>query len=143
MDDLSINITVEGGSEQQTATGEAGNETTQAKGNAKVAFTVEEAARVARQYATKISSGIISSIGARTGNTVLQDQIQLTIDLGSKGVGVATAFIANPYLGLAALVGEGIGTAFDIAAAKRQIAWTNRQNAENARRAGYLSSRNR
>lgn len=143
MDDLTINLTLSTTGGDGTPESEAGNETDGAKDVAEQAFTIDQGLRVARQFGEQLSSGIISSIGARTGNVALQNQIQGAVSVVSKGVGVGVAFAANPYLGAVALISEGISTSFDIANRIRERQWANRQAAELARRAGYLTSRNR
>lgn len=143
MDDLTINLTLSTTGGDGTPESETGNETDGAKDVAEQAFTIDQGLRVARQFGEQISAGIVGSIGARTGNVALQNQIQGAVSLVSKGVSVGVAFAANPYLGAVALVGEGISTTFDIASRVRERMWANRQAAELARRAGYLTSRNR
>lgn len=143
MDDLTINLTLSTTGGDGTPESEAGNETDGAKDVAEQAFTIDQGLRVARQFGEQLSSGIISSIGARTGNVALQNQIQGAVSIVGKGAGVGVAFAANPYLGAVALISEGISTSFDIANRIRERQWSNRQAAELARRAGYLTSRNR
>lgn len=143
MDDLTINLTLSTTDGTATPESQVGNETESAKDVAEQAFTIDQGIRVSKQFATQVATGIVSSIGSRTGNTALQNQIQTAVSIAGKGVGIGVAFAANVYLGIAALVSEGISTGFDIAGQMRERMWANRQAAELARRAGYLTSRNR
>lgn len=144
MDDLAINITVEGGvGEGATPESDVANETEGAKDNAQLAFTIDMALRVAEQTATQLSTGIVTSLGARTGNTALQNQIQGGVSAVGEAVGVGVAFAANPYLGIIALAGKATSKAFEFTSRAIERMWSNRQATELARRAGYLSTRSR
>lgn len=143
MPDLEVNITVQNtggaGGEAQAA----GVETKEAEDNAKTAFTVNQALRVAERLSKQIATNVIGSIGTFSGNYVLQERVEQGLNIGTKLVGVGVAFAANPVLGAVALVGEGIDLGFQVAKYQRQIQWQNASAAELRRRAGYLSNGNR
>lgn len=143
MPDLEIKITVQNtggaGGEAQAA----GVETKEAEDNAKTAFTVNQALRVAERLSKQIATNVIGSIGTFSGNYVLQERVEQGLNIGTKLVGVGVAFAANPVLGAVALVGEGIDLGFQVAKYQRQIQWQNANAAELRRRAGYLSNGNR
>lgn len=144
MDDLAINITVEGGvGEGGTPESDVANETEGAKDNAQMAFALDMALRVGEQTATQVSTGLVTSLGTRTGNTALQNQIQGGASAVGEAVGVGIAFAANPYLGIIALGGKATSKSFELVSRAIERMWSNRQAAELARRAGYLSTRSR
>lgn len=143
MPDLEVKITVQNtggaGGEAQAA----GVETKESEDNAKTAFTVNQALRVAERLSKQIATNVIGSIGTFSGNYVLQERVEQGLNIGTKLVGVGVAFAANPVLGAVALVGEGIDLGFQVAKYQRQIQWQNANATELRRRAGYLSNGNR
>lgn len=142
MADLNVNITVVGGG--GSGVGEqVGFDTQLAKENAKVAFDVTQAVRVAQRVATQASARVSGSIGTFTGNKVLERRIETVTGTSSRVMGVGLAFAANPSLGAVAAVGEAIDLAFSAAKTARQREWANAQAAQLAKRAGYLSNENR
>lgn len=143
MPDLEVKITVQGNGGGGGGAQEAGIQTQESEDNAKTAFTVSQAMRVAERLATQITTNTIGSIGTFSGNYVLQERVERGISIGAKIVSVGVAFAANPVLGAVALVGEGIDIGFQIAKTERQRLWQNANAAELRRRAGYLSNGNR
>lgn len=143
MADLDINITLNGGEGASAVAETTGNNTETAKSNAKSAFTIDQATRVATRFARQIATNTVGSIGTFTGNNVLQERVERGISFASRGISVGVAFIANPVLGAAALVGEGIDVAFKLAQQQRKLEWQNVAASELRRRAGYESNRNR
>lgn len=129
--------------EQDIANKTAGVTSSIAKEIAKDFFTLSNAKTVAKQFSAQIVNKAVSSIGSRTGNYVLQQQMQSSVNLVTKVVDIGFAFATNPILGAITLVTEGAGVAFDIAQRNREIMWQNRSASELARRAGYLSDQNR
>lgn len=113
-----------------------------AKENTKSFFTLDHARTVAKQFSTQVVNRAVSSIGSRTGNYVLQERMQTSVNLITKVVSIGFAF-KNPIVGAFTLVSEGIGAALDVAERNREIMWQNRSASELARRAGYLSNKNR
>ena len=142
-DVLKIQIEVTGGNGENASAEAAGVKNDQAKSNGKDFIKFSRAMSVAKQFATQIVNGHVSSIGSRTGNYVLQERVQNSLNLVSKVVGIGVSFAINPVLGALNLVSEGIGLAFEVAQRNREIAWQNRAASELARRAGYLSDQNR
>lgn len=114
-----------------------------AKVNAKAFFTLNNAKTVAKQFSTQVVSKAVKSIGSRTGNYVLQERMQSSVNAVTKIAGIGFAFAANPIVGAFTLVSEGIGFALDVAERNREIEWHNRAASELARRAGYLTDQNR
>lgn len=114
-----------------------------AKVNSSAFFTLDHAKTIARQFSTQIVNKAVSSIGSRTGNYVLQERVQSSVNVVTKVAGIGFAFATNPIVGTFTLVSEGIGFALDIAERNRQVEWQNRSANELARRAGYLSDQNR
>ena len=146
MADLDINITLSGGAGDGgggEAAQVAGNNTDVAQSNAKTAFTVSQAMRVAQRLGTQVATNLIGSIGTFSGNNVLQTRVENGLAFGQKIVGIGISFIANPVLGAVALTGEAINAGFQIAKMERQRLWQNTEAAELRRRAGYLSDANR
>ena len=143
MADLDINITLNGGEGASAVAETTGNNTETAKSNAKNAFTIDQATRVATRFARQIATNTVGSIGTCTGNNVLQDRVERGISFVSRGIGVGAAFIANPVLGAVAFAGEGIDLAFRAAQAQRKLDWQNAAASELRRRAGYESNKNR
>lgn len=145
MAEITINFTLQG----DGISGVSGTEDNiqpsgeQAKANAKTAFTVNKALSVVKQLGTQVFDSSIAQIGAITGNYVMQERIQNTMNVAGKVVGIGTAFIANPILGTVALAGEGISMGFQISARNREIMWQNREAEQLRRRAGYNSNYNR
>ena len=113
-----------------------------AKVNAKLSFTINDAQKVAKQFSTQVVNKAVSSIGSRTGNYVLQERVQSSVNIVTKIASIGFAF-TNPIVGAFALVSEGIGLAIDVAERNREVMWQNRAASELARRAGYLSDQNR
>lgn len=143
MADLDINITVNGNGGGSPAAEEAGLDTQTAKGNARVAFTVEEAMRVAQRLSKQVATNVVGSIGTFSGNNVLQANVERFVGFTGRTASVALAFVANPILGTFALGGEAIDIGFQAAKAARQRQWQNAQAAQLRRSAGYLSNDNR
>jgi hypothetical protein len=143
MADLDINITLNGGEGASAVAETTGNNTPTAKDNAKSAFTIDQATRVATRFARQIATNTIGSIGTFTGNNILQERVERGMSFVSRGIGVGVAFIANPVLGAVALVGEGIDVAFKLAQQQRKLEWQNVAASELRRRAGYESNKNR
>lgn len=114
-----------------------------AKVTASAFFTFDHAKTVAKQFSTQVVSKAVSSIGSRTGNYVLQERVQSSVNMVTKVAGIGVAFATNPIVGAFTLVSEGIGFALDIAERNREIEWQNRSANELARRAGYLADQNR
>ena len=121
----------------------AGISSDTAKVNARFSFTIKDARTVAQQFSSIIVNRAVPSIGSRTGNYVLQDQVQSGVRVAAKIIDVGLAFAINPVVGALSLVGEGFGLAFEVAQRNREIMWQNRAASELARRAGYLSDSNR
>lgn len=111
--------------------------------NAQAFFTLKDAKTVAQMFSSQIVNKAVSSIGSRTGNYVLQERVQSSVNVATKVVDLGVTFAINPIVGSFALVSEGIGLAIDIAQRNREIMWQNRSASELARRAGYLSDQNR
>lgn len=134
----------EGGSGQG---GQASDETQptsqQTKDDAKTAFKVNVALNTAKRLALQVSNGLINNVGLRTGNYVLQNQLQTGTQMVGKVVSTAVAFIANPVLGAVAVAGDLISAGFDVYNRNLEIEWTNRSAEQLRRRAGYLSDGNR
>lgn len=143
MSEIKIKLTVAGGNIEQgngNAASDAQPKSKYSQDTAQMAFAVSKAMDVGKQLGRQIINNSVASIGLRTGNYVLQEQLQTNISIAKKTIGVATAFIANPFLGALALVGEGVDMAYQIRNRNIQLMWQNRQAAELRRRAGYLSS---
>ena len=140
---LKIQIEVTGGNGENNVSEQVGVKSEQAKTNAGEFFKFDRAMSVAKQFATQIVNRHVSSIGSRTGNYAMQEQIQQSLNIASKVIGIGVSFAVNPVLGAVNLVSEGIGLAFDVAQRNREIAWKNRSASELARRAGYLADENR
>lgn len=143
MADLDINITLNGGEGASAVAETTGNNTPTAKDNAKSAFTIDQATRVATRFARQIATNTIGSIGTFTGNNILQERVERGMSFVSRGIGVGVAFIANPVLGAVALAGEGVDIAFRLAQENRKREWQNVAASELRRRAGYESNKNR
>lgn len=144
MDELAINITVAGGvGEGTTPESDVANETEGAKDNAKLAFVIDMALKVGEQTAAQVSTGLVTSLGTRTGNAALQNKIQGGVSAVGEAVGVGIAFAANPYLGIIALGGKATSRTFELVDRAIERVWSNRQATELARQAGYLSTRSR
>lgn len=121
----------------------AGIANSAAQENARLSFMIDDAKKVARQFSTQIVNKAVLSIGSRTGNYVLQEQVQSSVNLVTKIASIGFAFATNPVVGAFTIVSDGIGLALDIAQRNREIMWQNRNASELARRAGYLSDQNR
>ncbi|MDE7454999.1 MAG: hypothetical protein K2M64_04140 [Clostridia bacterium] len=140
---VKIQIEVTGGIGDNNAIGQVGIDSEQAKTNAQAFLTLDKAMSVSKQFATQIVNRHVSTIGSRTGNYAMQEQVQQGLYLVSKVIDIGVSFAKNPVLGALNLVSEGIDFAFDVAQRNREIAWQNRSAGELARRAGYLSDENR
>lgn len=143
MSEIVINFTLQGSSEASSATDNLQPSGEMARENAKTAFTVNRALAVVKQFSTQVVDSSIAQIGARTGNYVMQERAQNTMNVMGKIVGIGTAFVANPILGAVALVGEGVSLGFQVSARNREIIWQNREAEQLRRRAGYNSNYNR
>lgn len=142
-DALKIQITVNSNGEGGTAQNKAGSKGSTAKENAKMYLMFSKAKAVAKQFKGTIINGAIGRVGLQTGNYVLQERYQRAYDAAEKVINVGTAFALNPVLGALSIVNEGIGFAFNLERRLTEIDWQNRAASELARRAGYLSNKNR
>lgn len=59
---------------------------------------------VAAQVAAQIVRFNVSTIGLRTGNTIKQERLQRTLNIGAQVAGIAVAGFVNPILGASAAV---------------------------------------
>lgn len=121
----------------------AGIENAASAANARAVFTLNDAKAVAKQFSNQVVNKAIPLIGSRTGNYVLQEQVQSSVNIITKIASIGFAFASNPYVGAFTLVTEGIGLALEVAQSNREIMWQNRSASELARRAGYLADQNR
>lgn len=132
-----------GGGQGGQASDETQPTSQQTKDDAKTAFKVNVALNTAKRLALQVSNGLINNVGLRTGNYVLQNQLQTGTQMVGKVVSTAVAFIANPVLGAVAVAGDLISAGFDVYNRNLEIEWTNRNAEQLRRRAGYLSDGNR
>lgn len=134
----------EGGSGQGGQASDVTQPTSQqTKDDAKTAFKVNVALNTAKRLALQVSNGLINNVGLRTGNYVLQNQLQTGTQMAGKVVSTAVAFIANPVGAVAAVAGDLISAGIDVYNRNLEIEWTNRNAEQLRRRAGYLSDGNR
>lgn len=140
---IEIEMSQSGTGGEDSGVGKAGIKNEQSKTNAKAFWTYNRAVSVAKQFGNQVVNGAVGQIGLNTGNYVLEQRIQKGMNVAQKIAGIGMAFAVNPWLGGLALVSEGIGAAFSIHAQIKEIEWQNRSASELARRAGYLSNKNR
>lgn len=133
----------EGGNGQGGQASEGQPISQQTKDDAKTAFKVNVALNTAKRLALQVNNGLINNVGLRTGNYVLQNQLQTGTQMVGKVVNTAAAFIANPALGALSVAGDLTSAGFDIYNRNLEIEWTNRNAEQLRRRAGYLSDGNR
>ena len=143
MTEITINFTLQGGSEGGGVSDSTQPSGATARENAKTAFVVHQAMSVAKQLGSQVVNNYVSSIGSRTGNYVQQERVQTAMSVVGKVISIGTAFAANPILGAVALVSEGVNLGFQIAERNREIMWQNREAEQLRRRAGYNSNYNR
>lgn len=142
-DTLKIEIEVNGNAGEGGAAEQAGIKNQQAKDNLKAFWTLDRAKAVAQRFATQIFNEHVNLIGQDHGNYVLQERVQRTANVANKLIGIGMSFAINPYLGMLNLASEGISAVFTIHSRMEEMRWQNRAAGEMARRAGYLSNRNR
>lgn len=141
---LKIQIELSGSAGGQNGESQlAGMSGTQAKNNAKAFFTLDRGISVAKQFATQIVDAHVGMIGLSTGNYVLQERVQRSLNIGQKLIGIGVSFAINPILGTLNLISEGISMGVELARQNKEVAWQNRSANELARRAGYLADENR
>lgn len=140
---LKISIDVNSNGSGGTAQTVAGTKSGRARENAEMFLIYSKAMSVAKQFGGTITNGLIGRVGVQTGNYALQERYQLTFDVAQKVVNTGVAFMLNPVLGGLSLINEGMSFAFNLERRLTEIAWQNRAASELARRAGYLSNKNR
>lgn len=145
---LNIRISINGGGgggsgNESGGKSKAAAKTNVAKKNAKAYWTLERAQSIAKQFATQIVDAHVGMIGLNTGNYVLQERAQRSLNIGQKLIGIGVSFALNPILGTLNLISEGISMGVELARQNKEVAWQNRSANELARRAGYLADENR
>ena len=143
MADIVIHFTIDGGGDAVPVKDEAAQNNKKKKEDAKNAFTLDEARSVAHKIGSTVANNMIGTMGSRTGNYVMQEQMQTAVSFASSAVSVVTSFVANPYLGIVNLAVQGIGAGFNLASYNRTKRWEERAAHELQRRAGYNSNYNR
>lgn len=141
---LNIKIDVSGsGEESENAAAKSGVKSPNAKENAKIFFKMRQALNVTKGLARQGANTYIAHTSFYGGNTVLAEQMQNNLSLLEQGIAVGAAFIANPILGGIALATKALGAVDNYVMYLRTIERENYQADQLARRAGYLSNRNR
>ena len=142
MAEIVIHFTIEGGGDAVPVPNGEENEESK-KEDEGVAFKLDEARSVAKRLLATYTNAKIGTIGARTGNYVMQERMQKAVSFATSVVSTATSFVANPYLGILNMAIQVAGAGYNYINQEREIRWQNRSSQELQRRAGYNSNYNR
>src|SRR5699024_1369376 len=123
---ISINGDGGGSGNESGGKSKAAAKTNVAKKNAKAYWTLERAQSIAKQFATQIVDAHVGMIGLNTGNYVLQERVQRSLNIGQKLIGIGASFALNPILGTLNLISEGISMGVELARQNKEVAWQNR-----------------
>ena len=123
---LNIRISINGGGggrgNESGGKSKAAAKTNVAKKNAKAYWTLERAQSIAKQFATQIVDAHVGMIGLNTGNYVLQERVQRSLNIGQKLIGIGVSFALNPILGTLNLISEGISMGVALARQNKAVA---------------------
>lgn len=142
---LKIKIEVAGGGDGggSSAAAKFGVKSKTAKENAKAFYIMHQALNVGKGLARQVTNTYISHTAFYGGNTVLAEQMQNNISVIKQGIEIGAAFIANPILGGIALLTKTASAVDNYFMQMKTIERQNYAADQLARRAGYLSNKNR